>query len=203
MRVTAIMLLTLIIQAAAIGKADEIFGMNPVTDCHHMTRGDKIHFYRKSSIDPVSILTGAFSSGFSQAIDSDPEWGQGMEGYGKRFASSMGRKSIERTARLGMKILLREDPRYFYSNRHGIRRRTLHAISEIFVAHKDFGGTRPNYSYFVGMVSGVYISRQWHPENSRRKNDYIQDAAISIVIQSAKNVFTEFWPDIRKKILKR
>jgi len=195
------LLLALLVPASALG--EQTATVDPVADYFPLTPGEKTRLYLNSSVGALSVFTGAFSAGISQAIDSVPEWGQGMEGYGKRFASSLGRKAVEKTTRHGLKILLREDPRFFYSDRHGIRPRTLHAIGEVFVAHTDHGGTRPNYSNFAGIASGIYISRQWHPENRRNASDYIQDAAVSIGIQSAKNVFTEFWPDIKKKVLKR
>jgi hypothetical protein len=197
------------VSASACGEENEVGPMletmaaSMLTDYSPLAPGEKIHFYLKSSIDPVTIFASAFSSGINQAIDSVPEWGQGMEGYGKRFVSSFGQKAADRTVRSGLKILLREDPRYFYSDRRGVGARTLHAIGEIFVSHKDSGGTRPNYSYFAGMASGVYISRQWRPERHRTAEDYITGAAASIGIQSSKNVFMEFWPDIRRKFLKR
>ena len=149
------------------------------------------------------MAASAFSSGFNQAFDSIPEWGQGMEGYGKRFASSYGQKTVEKTVLYGLNNLLREDPRYFYAERQDIRGRTLHAVSEVFIAHTDSGGTRPNYSWFVSTASSVYISCKWHPEKYRTTGNYLQGAAMSIGIQSAKSVFTEFWPDIKKKFLKR
>jgi len=191
-------MLIVLIPVSMRGEADET-----AADYSRLTPGDKIRFYLKSSVDPVSIFAGAFSAGFNQAIDSVPEWGQGMEGYGKRFASSYGQKTVDQTVRYSLKILMREDPRYFYSGRQGVRARTLHAIGETFVAHKDSGGARPNYSWFAGTASGVYASRQWHPERDRTASKYVQGVAISIGAQSAKNVFTEFWPDIKKKFLKR
>jgi len=169
----------------------------------HLTPGGKINLYLKSSVDPVSIAGGAFSAGFNQAIDSVPEWGQGMEGFGKRFASSRGKKAVDQAVCYSLKILLQEDPRYFYSGRQGVRARTIHALGETFVAHKDSGGTRPNYSLFAGTASGVYVSRQWYPERDRTVVKYVQGVAISIGAQSAKNVFMEFWPDIKKKFFKR
>ena len=204
MRIIATLFLTLFVPASAPGETNEAAVQSYTgTDYSPMTQGEKINFHLRSSADPASVFASAFSAGISHARNSVPEWGQGMEGYGRRFASSLGRKTVERTTRHGLKILLREDPRYFYSDRHGIKPRTLHAIGEIFVAHKDSGDTRPNYSYFAGIASGIYISRLWRPENSRNSKDFIQDAAVSIGIQSVKNVFTEFWPDIKKKFLDR
>lgn len=200
MRIAVVMLMLVLFPVSACGETD---GAVLTEEYSPLTQGEKFQFYLKSTADPVSIFAGAFSAGYNQAIDSVPEWEQGMEGYGKRYASSLGRKTIDTTVRHSLKILLREDPRYFYSGRQGIRVRTLHAIGETFIAHKDSGGTRPDYSGFAGIASSVYLSRQWHPESYRTAGNYIQGAAVSIGIQSAKNVFMEFWPDIQKKFLNR
>jgi len=205
MRVAVILLMSVLIPISARGEATARIMTDEVqaADYSPLTPGEKFHLYLKSSVDPVSIFAGTFSAGYNQAIDSVPEWGQGMKGYGKRFSSSLGQKAVDRTVRSSLKILLREDPRFFYSNRQGIRTRTLHALGETFIAHKDSGGTRPDYTWFAGMASGVYISRQWHPASNRTAADYIQGAAVSTGIQMSKNVFMEFWPDIKKKFLKR
>ena len=203
------LLLAVLIPAAAAGeenKTNTMFGTRAVfagEGYSPLTPGEKSRIYLQSTVGPMSIFASVFSSGYNQAVDSVPEWGQGMEGYGKRFASSIGQKAVDNTTNFGLKILLREDPRYFYSNRRGIRPRTFHAIGETFVAHKDSGGTRLNYSGFAGVASGVFVSRQWRPETSRTTVDYITGAAVSVGAQAAKNVFTEFWPDIKKKFLKR
>ena len=209
MRIAVILLISALFPITARGEANEALpvlkavAIFPESDYLPLTPGEKLHLYMKSSTDPVSIFAGAFSAGYNQAVDSVPEWGQGMEGYGKRFASSLGQKAVDRTVHSGLKILLREDPRFIYSGRHSIRARTFHALGDTFVAHKDSGGTRPDYSWFAGMASGVYVSRQWHPESARTATGYIQGMATSTGIQLAKNVFTEFWPDIKKKFLKR
>jgi len=210
MRIAVILLLTVLVCTPVYGETGELDAAPGTTitvsggmDYSPLTPGEKFHLYLKSTVEPISIFASAFSAGYNQAVDSVPDWGQGMTGYGKRFASSLGQGEVDKTVRSSLKILLREDPRFFYSNRQGIRERTLHALSETFVAHKDSGGVRPDYSSFVGIASSVYISRQWRPESERTANEYIKGAAISIGTQSAKNVFMEFWPDIRKKFLKR
>ncbi|MDR0310727.1 MAG: hypothetical protein LBJ21_03970 [Acidobacteriota bacterium] len=209
MRVSVILLLALLAPASAYGEANdtaasmETAAVFPGANYTPLTTGGKFRLYPKSTFGPMSISGSVFSAAYNQAVDSVPEWGQGMEGYGRRFASSLGQKAVGNTTTYGLKILLREDPRYFYSGRREIRARTLHAIGETFVAHKDSGGARPNYSYFAGVASGVYISRQWRPEGDRGAADYIRSAAISVGARSAQNVFMEFWPDIRKKFLKR
>jgi hypothetical protein len=140
-------------------------------------------------------LTGA---GINQARDAVPEWGQGMAGYGKRFASSFAQKAVDRSIRLGMGALLHEDPRYFASNKSGILKRTLYAAGQTFVAHKDSGETRFAYSRFVGVFSAAYISRQWYPDAYHETGHYLSATAVSLGINIGKTVFFEFWPDVKR-----
>ena len=177
--------------------------MSPRENYFPMTPDEKIGFYLQSTVGHMSIFTSAFSAGYNQAIDSVPEWGRGLDGYGKRFASSISQKAIGNTVNSSLKILLSEDPRYFYADRDGVRYRTFYALGQILIAHRDSGDTRPNYSWFIGTASGVYASRQWRPENRRTATDYIMGAVAAVAAESAKNVFMEFWPDIKKKLLKR
>ena len=199
-------MLALLIPEPARGEANETSpaleaAVSAGTDYSPLTPGGKFRLHLKSTVDVTSIFGSAFSAGYGQMVDSMPEWGQGMEGYGKRFADSMGKKAVNKTVCSSLKILLREDPRYFYSDKQSVKSRIFHAIGETFVAHKDSGGKRPDYSYFAGLASGVYISRQWRPESYRGATDYITDVAASIGTQSVKNVFLEFLPVIKKKFL--
>ena len=187
------------------GSTDSLFNTSNTYHAYNapLTTGEKSRLYLNSVVGPASIFGSMVSSGYNQAVDSVPEWGQGMAGYGKRFASSLGQKAVSHTVHFGLKTMLHEDPRYHYSRRTGFWPRVLHAVGETFVAHKDTGGTRPNYSYFTGVATGVYVSRQWRPERDRTAKEYVQSGVVSIGGYAAKNVFREFWPDIRKKLRKR
>lgn len=163
-----------------------------------MTGNAKFRYYLRSTYGPASILSSAAASGIKQARDSVPEWGQGMEGYGKRLAAALGQKAISHTVRFGLGSLMHEDPRYFESGSSGIWHRTLYAAGQTFVAHKDSGGIRPGYTYFISMAAGLYASRQWRPARYRTAREYISAGAVSIAVYTGKNLFKEFLPDIRR-----
>src|SRR6516225_5675680 len=82
--------------------------------------------------------------------DTPPEWGQGADAYGIRFASGFGRSVISRTIAFGVAAVDREDPRFVPSNESGIWRRTRHAIVGTFVSRAPTGGSMPAFSRFVG-----------------------------------------------------
>jgi hypothetical protein len=165
-----------------------------------MTGKDKFRRYLQETYGLESIAFSVAGAGISQARDNVPEWGQGMEGYGKRLGSRLARRAIKHSIQAGIGSLLHEDPSYFASKRNGIWQRGLYAAAQIFLSHKDSGGSRPAYSRFIGIVSGTCISRQWRPEGDRTIAKYISASAIWLGMDAAKNVFSEFWPDIKKKI---
>jgi hypothetical protein len=168
-----------------------------------LTVGGKLRHYLDSTAGPGSLALTAFVAGYHQATDAVPEWGQGMEGYGKRYASSLGHKAVGHAARFGMQALLGEDPRYLFAPpQEAVRPRVWHAAKQTFLANKDGGGVRPNYSYFTSVAVGTYVSRQWRPEGDRDALECLQSAAVSVGVHTAKNVFKEFWPDIQRKLLK-
>jgi hypothetical protein len=167
-----------------------------------LTAKERLDYTLRTAYDLNSIVASLAGSGIKQARNSVPEWGQGMSGYGKRFGSSLGQKAIKQSIRFGLGTLLHEDPRYFSSGRRGIWRRALYATSRSFVSTRDCGGIRPGYSKFVAAFGGAYLSRQWYPENKQNVSEYLSSGGISIGLDAAKNVFHEFWPDL-KRLLKR
>jgi hypothetical protein len=162
-----------------------------------MTQKEKFYFYLKTTYDPQSLFFSAASAGIQQARDSVPEWGQGMEGYSKRFASSFGQKVIDKTIVFGLGSILHEDPRYFRSEKSGVWRRVFHAVGQSFISHKDSGGIRPGYSSFIGMTAGVCISRKWYPASEQTPGEYFKDGAITFGSIIAKNIIHEFFSIIK------
>lgn len=165
-----------------------------------MSDHEKLTHYLRTTYGVGSIAYTAFTAGISQANGSVNEWGGGWEGYGKRYASSFGQKAVSRSIWQGMGYLMHEDPRYFRSNRSGIWNRTFYAATQSFISHKDSGGTRFGYSKLAGAFGGGAISRQWYPDRYHTTSDYFTAGGVSIAWNMTRNVFNEFWPDIRKWI---
>src|SRR5215470_2706815 len=88
-----------------------------------MTLGERIEVYRRSILNPDSVLSPALGAALAQANNEPPEWGQGADGYGTRLASGYGRLVINRTIRFGVAALDHEDPRFIPTNERGFWRR--------------------------------------------------------------------------------
>jgi hypothetical protein len=165
-----------------------------------LTGSEKWHYYLRSTYGPVSIARSVTWAGINQAMDSNPEWGQGMEGYGKRLGSKFAQYAIKRSVSQGLGAWWHEDPRYFPATSSGLWPRTLHAVGWTFRTRTDDGGEKFADARLIGTFTGALVSRTWHPEDQRTLRSGLQSGAISVGIDAGWNVFKEFWPDIRRKL---
>jgi hypothetical protein len=165
-----------------------------------MTANEKFHYYLKSAYGPKPFALSLADSSINQARNAVPEWGQGWNAFGKRFASSFGKKTVKRTVLFGLKTAFHEDMRFFNSEQSGVLHRSLYAVEQVWIAHKDSGGTRHNYTGIASAFGSAYISRQWLPDSYHKWSDYLSSFVMSLGFDAAKNIFYEFWPDIKQKL---
>src|ERR1700733_6247991 len=87
-----------------------------------LTIRQKFHLGWKLIIDPVSLVGTGISAGIDEARNSHPEFGQGTEGYAKRFgAQYANRVSHVILGHVVMQSIFHQDPRYFYKGTGSIR----------------------------------------------------------------------------------
>jgi hypothetical protein len=167
-----------------------------------ITARQKLIIASKDSFDYPLVLLGAAFAGISQLDNSDPSYHQGVEGFAKRLAANYADQAIGNMMTEGFfPVLLHEDPRYrrIGSSRGTKKYRTWYAFSRIFVTRTDSGGTRFNYSEWLGNSTGVAISNLYHPDG----RDW-QDNSYKLLEQCATDgisqILKEFWPDIKHKL---
>src|SRR5580700_5009328 len=59
-----------------------------------ISAGEKFKLVAQSAFDPYEFAIVGVLAGIGQATDDDPSWGQGMKGYGVRYASDFGDQVI-------------------------------------------------------------------------------------------------------------
>ncbi len=151
-----------------------VFGIIPnfyVTyhrDAAPLTTKLKFHLAWKSSTDPVTIGGAAFLALLEQAGDQYPEFGQGMQGYGKRLGA--GYADIFASTFLSGAVfpsLLKQDPRYYYKGTGSTSSRILHAVGNSVSCKSDKGRWQFNYSNVLGVFGGAALSSYLYPTNNR------------------------------------
>ena len=159
---------------------------------------EKLEFCLNATFGPVGLLGSGLSAGVDQWRDYPKEWGQGAEGYGRRFAASLGQRTVENSLRFVTTTALHEDPRYFASDQKSFSRRVRHAIASVFATRTDSGGRRLNVSELASTVGSQFIANQWYPPRVATTNDALRESAITLGLDAARNLAKELWPDVRK-----
>jgi hypothetical protein len=166
-----------------------------------LTPGQKFKVVGRSLIDPFEFVLIGFVAGLGQASDSNPTYGQGMQGYGKRYATSYADNAVENfMASAVLPSVLHQDPRYYQLGHGSFARRAGHAISRVVITRSDSGKQQFNYSEVFGAGMAAAISTySYHPGSEQSFGDVASVWGTQIGWDVATYIVKEFWPDLRKK----
>jgi hypothetical protein len=161
---------------------------------------DKFLLFVQDTFDPVTFLSVGFNAGLDQAQNTDPSFGQGAAGYGKRFGANFaGQASGEFFKDFAYPTMFSEDPRYYRMTHGSAKRRFLHALGHAFVAYREDGTRMFNASEWLGTTSAVVLSNTYHPDNRRGFAPAARGVSYSILEDVGFDVLREFWPEIARK----
>jgi len=170
-----------------------------------LTVGQKFKVVARGSFDYIQIPWYAALAGISQAENSEPGYGQGAEGYGKRFGAAFADGTIENflTGAI-LPSVLHQDPRFFQQSSGGFVHRTGYAISRIFITRTDSGHQQFNFSEIFGSAAAAAISTySYHPSADRTLPNTASVWGTQVGYDTITYVVKEFWPDIRRKLSKK
>ena len=158
-----------------------------------LTSKQKFELAWKTTVDPVSFgVTGAIA-GIQQAQNDFSGYGQGAQGYGKRFGASYADFVVSTYIGGAMlPSLLKQDPRYFYKGSGSKRSRILYAIANSVICKGDDGHWQANYSSMLGSLAAGGISNLYYPADSRGAELTFENTLIGIGESAAVNILQEF-----------
>lgn len=160
----------------------------------------KLTIAAKDSFDyPLVLLAGGLA-GLGQLINQDPDFGQGLKGYGHRLVTNYADQAMGNMFTEGVfPVLLHEDPRYFRRADGPKLRRVGYALTRVIVTHKDSGGERFNFSEWVGNACATVISNAYYPDN-RTVLGNVEKLLEEVGTDAGSQVLKEFWPDIKRRL---
>jgi|HubBroStandDraft_3_1064219.scaffolds.fasta_scaffold108467_2 hypothetical protein len=169
-----------------------------------LTTGEKFKATAQGSFDYVEYFWYGALAGIAQAENTDPSYGQGAEGYAKRFGEKFADGTIQNfMTKAIFPSFLHEDPRYFQLGKGGFKHRTWYALSRLFVTRTDSGQNRFNYSEVLGGAAAAAISTySYHPRDDRNLANAGVVWGSQMGYDALSLVLKEFWPDIRRKLRK-
>lgn len=191
-------------QAAEVQLKDEekqrVLGVVPnfyvtyIRDAAPLDAKQKFQLAWKSSIDPFTFGIVGATAGLQQAANQFSGYGQGAQGYGKRFGAAYADVTI--STFIGGAILpslLKQDPRYFYKGTGSKRSRIMYALAASVICKGDNGHWQANYSNILGSLASGGISNLYYPPQNR--NDAaltFESTALAIGATAGANLLQEF-----------
>ena len=166
-----------------------------------LTAGQKFKLVARGVFDPMEFVLVGFVAGLGQASDSDSSYGQGAQGYAKRYGTAYGDNAIENfMAYAVFPSILHQDPRYYQLGHGGFKKRAAHALGRVIITRSDSGQTQFNYSEILGAGTAAAISTYtYHPQNERSFGNVATTWVTHMGWDAATYMVKEFWPDLREK----
>jgi hypothetical protein len=166
-----------------------------------LTPGQKFKVTARGLFDPFEFVLIGVVAGFGQAANSNPSYGQGMEGYAKRYATAYGDNLIENfMSSAVLPSILHQDPRYYQMGHGGFWKRSAHAVGRVVITRSDSGQQQANYSELVGAAAAAAISTySYHPESERGFGNVVSVWGTQMGWDAVTYMIKEFWPDLRNR----
>jgi hypothetical protein len=157
-----------------------------------------------SVLDYSSFTWAGILAAQAMVLNSSPELGSGIGGYGRYYWRTFtdGVSGTFFTEAI-VPAITHEDPRYYTLGHGGFLRRTGYAISRAFVTKTDSGGTSFNFSEVVGNGLEAGLSNAYYPPQERGLSQTAVNWGTQMESAVLNHVFQEFWPDIRRKLLRQ
>jgi len=168
-----------------------------------LTRKERLKVYAKDLLSPFHFLMAGASAGITQLQNVPPEWGQGAEGYGRRFANYYAYATTSSMLQMAGEDILHEDNLYYGSGEHGVWRRVKYAVKSSVLARSDDGTQHLSVSQIGSTAGAAFISRLWQPRSNNSAGDGAVSFGISMATNAGVNVIREFLPDITRHVFRR
>jgi hypothetical protein len=166
-------------------------------DALPLSTKQKYKLFFKSASDPWPFALTAVGAGIDQAQNSFPEYGQGVEGYAKRWGA--GYTDYFTGNLLGNAVLaslLKEDPRYFQKGTGSFVTRALWAAGGTVWCKRDNGTWGPNYANVMGNLMGAAVSNLYYPAADRTAGETLERGFTVTAQAIIGSEVIEFWPDM-------
>jgi Carboxypeptidase regulatory-like domain len=169
------------------------FYISYIHDAVPLTPKQKFELAWKTTIDPVTFVIVGAVAGYEQAENQFSGYGQGAQGYGKRYGAAYA-DTITGTFIGGalFPALMKQDPRYFYKGTGSTRSRILYAIANSVICKGDNGHWQFNYSGISGGLVAGGISNLYYPPKDRGAGLVFENEAIGVGGTAITNLIQEF-----------
>lgn len=165
-----------------------------------LTSHQKFHIFVQQTYSVYTVANTAFDAGWAQMTDDWPAYGQGMEGYGKRYGALLANHEAGTFfENFLFPTLLRQDPRYFRKGEgHSLFARVPYAASRVLITQSDSGHSTFNSSLLLGLLFVDGVTNAYYPRPERGLGNTMTRFGGSVLSSAETNLLREFMPDMMR-----
>ena len=154
--------------------------------------GTRFKRYAKSMFGPEAVAKSVVSAGYFTWRNSPEEWGDHWEGFGRRFASGMGKNVIKNTVIYGLDESFKLDSSYYRSKDKSVGARVKNALISPVTARDKNGKRVFGFPRIVGTYTASIVAAEtWYPARYNYK-DGLKSGTVSLGMNAAFNLVREF-----------
>ncbi len=167
-----------------------------------LTARDNLHSAVIGVVDPFNLLTIAADAAIGVASDSHSPYGPGFDGFAKYAGVSVTEDITgEFFGTFLFPSLMHQDPHYHRQPFMPVKRRILHAVTQVVWAQSYTGKPMFNYGNIVGGIATAVVSNTFVPGPGRQGFfNTAQRLGIAFAISPTGNLIEEFVPDVASRI---
>jgi len=179
------------------------FGVTNQPDAPALTSKHKFALAARQAFDPFVWVSTGIQAGASQAGNEFPEYGQGAQGFAKRYGAGMLDSVSGEFASTTFCVVLKQDPRYFRLGQGSTMHRAFYSLAQQVSAKSDKGQRQVNWSNLIGMLVGASLSNAYYPRPDRGFGLTMNRFGIGLAWGMTGTLSDEFWPDVDRLLFHR
>jgi hypothetical protein len=162
---------------------------------------EKFKLAVNNSISLSTIGVAVVAAAYGQAVDIPAGYGQGADGYAKRFGSGMARSASENLfGTFAIASIMHEDPRFYVRKDLSFGQTVKYSAVRIAITRSDSGKRVVNYSGLLGPLAGEALANTYFPEGSRDVSSTLLRYAADLGWRFGGNLLRQYWPSINRKL---
>ena len=152
----------------------------------------RFNWYVGSIFGPVAIAKDVAVAGIDTWKDSPEEWGPHWEGFGRRFASGLGKSIIKNSVQFGLDEAFTLDSHYYRSKDKSVGARVGNALISPVTARDRNGRRTLGFPRILGTYTASIVAAEtWYPSRFTWKNG-VKSGTMSLGFTAAFNLVKEF-----------
>lgn len=164
-----------------------------------LSRHCKFELVLRQSYSPYTFASAGFDATWAQMWGQWPQYGGGMQGWGKRLGTTLADVESRRFIQsFVLATVLHEDPRYFPSDKNGVVGRAWYAATRVLVTRDDNGWNVLNRSELLGASLSSALQNAYYPRPDRTFGATMNRFLGTLSGDATTNLLHEFTPDLKR-----